>query len=146
MISFQKYGKEKYHCNSVGTGATFWDLDVSFVPFKPGEINIHDSNTFNTYVKNIPNYKKNPGWHNLSSQSDLIQSLPSKCIFWDSQQKYQEDKEGMFLWFLDPLQEMLGFLFSTKFSVNLRLFNQHWNRLPQMFHPHPSKCAIILKM
>jgi len=43
----------------------------------------------------------------------------------------------MFLLFLSS-QEMLGFLFSTKFSVNLRLFNQHWNRLPQMFHPHPS--------
>ena len=55
IISFQKDGKEKYHCNSVGTGATLWDLDVSSVPFKPGEINLHDGITFNTYIKNIPN-------------------------------------------------------------------------------------------
>ena len=37
MISFQKYGKEKYYSDSVGTGVTLCDLDVSSVPFKPGD-------------------------------------------------------------------------------------------------------------
>ena len=49
MISFQKYGTEEYHCNSLGTSFTLWDLDLSSVLFKPGDNNIH----YSDIVRNI---------------------------------------------------------------------------------------------
>ena len=52
IISFQKYGKEKYYRNSMGTRVTLSDLDVSPVSFKSG-----DTNTY-MYIKNIKKVHK----------------------------------------------------------------------------------------